>query len=249
MEIVNCLNKYSSGYYEDMFGSFDIDTIDSFRRATKFLSDFALNADCYQQECVPRMRNVFKPIGVDEFNIYTSPISMLFQPDFETTLHISSPMFTEETYNLFQKICQECNDHFFYIVEDSDEDTAFQLKIPVTTSWEQLLSGGFISTVLFKMPYNNYRLFGDSCSWGKWCDYENSWADYEIFGCKLDIPEVINYNQEQALSVDDYLHIKNNIGFPKNIQIRTDAVLPNHMQEDNRDEIKYKYERLALYVK
>lgn len=219
MEINNCLKKYSGSYYEDMFGLSNTKTIGSFGCASKFLSEFALSADEYQYECVPKMQKVFCSVGVDEFDICTSPVSMLFQPDFKTTLQISSPMFTEETYHLIQKICHACGDRYFYIVEDSLEDTVFQLKIPVTTSWEQLKSGSFISAVLFNMPYNKYRIFGDSCSWGKWCDYENSWADYEIFGSILDIPEIRNYNQKMALSVEDYLYIQNTIGFPKNIQI------------------------------
>lgn len=161
MEITNCLKKYSDVYYEEMFGSSVTKSSDGFSHASKFLSDFALSTDEYLQECAPKMQKVFKPVGVAEFKICTSPVNMLFQPDYETTLLISSPLFMEDTYHLIQKICQACGDRFLYIVEDSVEDTAFQLKIPVTTSWEQLQSGGFISTVLFNMPYNNYRIFGD----------------------------------------------------------------------------------------
>jgi len=73
------------------------------------------------------------------------------------------------------------------------------------------------------MPYNNYRIFGDSCSWGRWCDYENSWADYEIFGSKCDIPEIKDYLQKMALSLDDYLYMQNNIGFPKSIHVMIDG--------------------------
>lgn len=148
MEINNCLKKYSGSYYEDMFGLSNTKTIDSFGCASKFLSEYALNADEYQYECVPKMQKVFCSVGVDEFDICTSPVSMLFQPDFKTTLQISSPMFTEETYHLIQKICHACGDRYFYIVEDSLEDTVFQLKIPVTTSWEQLKSEVYLGSFI-----------------------------------------------------------------------------------------------------
>ena len=249
MEITSCLKKYSDVYYEEMFGSSVSKNNHGFSHASKFLSDFALSTDEYLQECAPKMQKVFKPVGVAEFKICTSPVNMLFQPGYETTLLISSPLFMEDTYHLIQKICQACGDRFLYIVEDGAEDTAFQLKIPVTTSWEQLQSGGFISTVLFNMPYNNYRIFGDSCNWGRWCDYENSWADYEIFGSKLEIPEIKDYIKEMALSSDDYLYMQNNIGFPKNINIITGGILPDQTQKDGNREIIRKSQELSLYIK
>lgn len=249
MEITSCLNKYSDFYYEDMFGSSASKSIDGFNHASRFLSDFALSTDEYQDDCVHKMQKVFFPVGDADFDIRTSPVSMLFQPDFKTTLQISSPMFTEETYHLIQKICQVCGDRFFYIVEDSNEDTAFQLKIPVTTTWKQLQSGGFVSAVLFNMPYNNYRIFGDSCNWGKWCDYENSWSDYEIFGNKLDIPEIRKYHQQMALSVEDYLYMRNNAGFPPNIRVLSDTIRPDGMLSDKWCENKTEWNGLTLYVK
>ena len=250
MEITECLNKYSDCYYEDMFGSsYNKKTTDGLSRASKFLSDFALSAYEYQQECVPIMEKVFKSLKTGEFKIRTSPVSMLFQPDYETTLHIFSPMFTEDSYHYIQKICQACGDSYFYIVEDSDEDAAFQLKIPATTSWEQLQSGGFISAVLFNMPYNNYRIFGDSCSWGIWCDYENSWADYEIFGSKPDIQEIRNYNQQMALSVEDYSYMQNHTDFPQTIRIASGTNLSEIKLTDDRRDVKSKCNELTLYVK
>lgn len=252
MKIANCLKKYSDRYYEEMFGLSKTKAIDGFSRASKFLSDFALSTESYLQECVPKMQKVYKSIGFNEFDIRTSPACMMFQPDFGATLHVSSPMFSEETWLLIQKICCACGDHFLYIIEESPEDSAFQLKIPITASWERLQSGSYISTVLFSMPYNNYRIFGDSCSWGKWCDYENSWSDYEIFGNNLDIPEIRKYNEQMALPVDDYLYMKNNTGFPPNIRVISNVFLHDYALTDDRSEIKSKWneaDMLTLYVK
>lgn len=249
MVIENCIKKYSDSYFEDMFGVSNTKAVESYSRALRFLSDFALDDNQYLQECVPIMQSVFNPVKANEFDIHTSSFNILFQKGFNMSLQISSPMFTEETYCFIQIIFQACGDHYFYIVEDSADNAAFHLKIPTTTSWKQLLSGGFISAVLFNMPYNNYRVFGDSGSWGKLCNYENSWSDYEIFGSKLDTPEIRNYNKQMALSVDDFLYLQNNIGFPPSIRILSDVTIPDSKLTDDRYQANNKRKDLSLYVK
>ena len=204
-----------------MFGLSCEKESDSYQNALSFLENHALSDDDYLHECIPIMQNIFKPIDAGEFDIFTSSLNMLFQQGYNMSLHISSPMFSEETYHFIQDICLACGDRYFYIIEDGDDTTTFHLRMPVTTNWEQLLSGGFISAVLFSMPYNKYRVFGDSGSWGKWCDYENAWSDYEIFGSRLDLPEIREYNKLMALSVEDYLYLKNEVGFPQSIRILT----------------------------
>ena len=249
MVIEKCLRKYSDSYYEDMFGEAGANVIDSFNQASRFLSDFALSEESYKDECMPIMNKVFKFFQVGSFDIKSSPANILFQYGFNMSLQISSPMFTEEAYLLMQNIFKVCGDKYFFIVEDRLEDAAFQLKIPVTTSWKQLLSGGFISAVLFNMPYNSYRIFGDSGSWGKWCDYESSWSDYEIFGSNLDIPEIREYNLQMALPVDDYLYMKSNIGFPKDIQVRCDTILSNGIAVGEGADAKSYSKEMTLYLK
>ena len=47
--------------------------------------------------------------------------------------------------------------------------------------------------VLFNRPNCNYYVFGDSGKWGKWCDYDNIYSDYEIFCYKYVISPIMEY--------------------------------------------------------
>lgn len=211
MVIKDCLKKYSNGYYDDMFGFYGKVDTKSRHKAEEFLKSYALGNKDFQQKCLPLMQNVFKHSNNCEFDIRKSSANELFQEGFQTYIHISSPMFTEESYLYIQKICKVCKDEYFYIVEDNNDSSAFQLRIPATTKWENLVSGGFISIVLFNMPYNNYKVFGDSGNWGKWCDYDNPWVDYEIFGTKVDFIDVKNYNSLMELSEKELSYLPEKI--------------------------------------
>ena len=203
MDVTSCLKKYSDNYYENMFGFFGEVNAKGQYKAEQFLKNYALSDSTFRQECLPVMQKVFKPFNTYDFDIRKCSFDTLFHDGFRTFFHVSSPMFTEESYLYLQKISKACGDNYFYIVEDSDDDFAFQLKIPTTTRWKKLMSGGFISSVLFHMPYNIYRIFGDSGFWGKLCNYDNPWVDYEIFGSKLDMMEVRNYHSLMKLSENE----------------------------------------------
>ena len=49
------------------------------------------------------------------------------------------------------------------------------MKYPAGISWDELTSGNFVSSVMIEMPHNEYFLFSESASWGRYAanDYEN----------------------------------------------------------------------------
>jgi len=204
MNIEECLKKYSNSYYENMFALSNTKTSDSYSHAIEFMHHYALSDEDYLRECYPLMEKVFKLSDSMEFDIYTSSLEILFQPDFHLFIHISSPIFTKENFLSVKNICKAYGEDYIYIVEDNYEETAIQLRIPSSISWNDLLSGGFMSNILFNMPYNKCRIFGSSGNWGRWCDYENTWIDYEIFGYKKENAEVIEYNRLMSLSEAEY---------------------------------------------
>lgn len=72
--------------------------------------------------------------------------------------------------------------------EFTDGEPMFRMKFPVNITWEELTSGNYISAVLLEMSYNEYFVFGNSGSYGKYSanDYEhpmdmNSLEDKLIF--------------------------------------------------------------------
>ena len=65
----------------------------------------------------------------------------------------------------------------FIIIENTfgnEEKPFFRMKFPVSISWEEFMSGNFISSILFEMFQNEYFVFGKNDAWGKYAasDYE-----------------------------------------------------------------------------
>ena len=65
----------------------------------------------------------------------------------------------------------------------------FKMKYPVDTPWDELMSGNFISTVLFEMFHDEYFVFSESGMWGMYCanDYD---SPLNIIGFKPDYADI-----------------------------------------------------------
>lgn len=78
----------------------------------------------------------------------------------------------------FQKCMRRTDDHYFVIIQNlfgKDVDvnvTPFMLKFPADISWEELMSGNYISSVLFEWSANEYFMYGDSGKWGQYSSSE-----------------------------------------------------------------------------
>jgi hypothetical protein len=46
------------------------------------------------------------------------------------------------------------------------DDPPIRLRFPVTATWQDLLSGNFMSSIVFEMLYKEYLVLGNSGSWG-----------------------------------------------------------------------------------
>lgn len=199
MNIEKCLGLYCDIFFHEFWGiNQQIKDEESLRlQAIDFLKQYSLNDLEYKDNCVPVMKKVFRCSPEMSFDVSMMSMSELIEEGFEYFSYYSSPLFWKESYELIQKISRECGDNNIYIIEDEscekESDVAFKIKIPVSKSWEDLSNGGFIADVLFNMPNHNYYVFGDSGKWGKWCDYDNRYYDYETFCCKHVTPSVLDY--------------------------------------------------------
>ena len=199
MNIEKCLDNYSEAFYHDFYGMNRLinDEKALSQQASLFLHRYAMSDSEYNSICVPVMQKVFKSSPSKTFNIREEPIGEMFRDKYKYFTYQSSPLFWDESYELIQKICSEYGDQYLFIIEEEscekDPDMAFKIKIPVNHSWEEVSNGGYITDVLFNMFRNNYYVFGDRGMWGRWCDYNNDYMDYEAFGYMTEVPAVSKY--------------------------------------------------------
>ena len=209
MNIQKCLSIYSDKYYRLMFGLHqELDFESSYKKAEAFLNHYAITTESELSACHQIMHKMFTHSEKDSFFVEKDTPRNLFVEGVNLFAQISSPLFWAEHFSYIQKIGMAMGDRFFYILEEeaceADVDVAFKMKIPIDISWEELADGGFISDVVFNMFHNNYYVFGDSGKWGRWCDYENDWMDYEIFAYSEMCPAVEAY-RKWCSSDNDYL--------------------------------------------
>jgi hypothetical protein len=204
-----CLEKYSDEFYSLMYGrkgtGIDASNIDQGRL---FLQKYYMDDVEYEGKCMQAMRKVFANNPESFFDIRYKTIQDLLSNQSHYFSYQSSPLFWKESYELIQAICVKYGDRYIYILEEERCETApeaaFKLKIPVNHSWEMLANGGCIANVLFNMFQNNYYVFGDSGKWGKWCDYDNDFIDYEVFAYKYETPQIAAYKDYFAITEEDY---------------------------------------------
>ena len=139
--------------------------------AEKYLQKYWLEEVEYQKEWKAIQNKIFKQD--------VSLPDLVFRLELEMIALRGGCLFVEEDFMQLQKVMQEVGDKYFVVVQDSQEFTEgepmFRMKFPVNITWDELISGNYISSVLLEMTYNNYFVFGDSGRWGKY-----SATDYEM---------------------------------------------------------------------
>ena len=220
MNIETCLEKYSDEFYSLMYGINDsMSQEESMKKARAFLHQYAMSDSEYNNICIPAMRKIFVSKPETYFDIRNMGVGELFGVESDYFTYLSSPLFWKETYELIQAVCKDYGDQYIFIVEEERceecPEAAFKLKIPISNSWEVVSEGGFIADVLFNMFNNNYYVFGDSGNWGKWCDYDNDYLDYEVFGYKYVMASVLSYKDFFSITKEEY----KSYYIPKNLRV------------------------------
>lgn len=237
MNIETCLEKYSDKFYSLMYGVNDrMSPEESMEKAKAFLLQYAMSDQEYREICLPVMQKIFRCSPDKCFNIQAMTISEMFRNDFVYFSYQSAPLFWKESYELVLSICKNCGDHNIFIVEEERCEecptSVFQIKIPVGIPWNDISDGGFITDVLFNMFRNNYYVFGDSGSWGKWCDYDNDYIDYEVFGYRHSNTAVLAYKDYFSISKNDF---KEYINLPGNLRV----AFWNTIKREKKSKMKY----------
>ena len=133
---------------------------------------------------------------------------MIFQENFELMPLIGGVVFDQEDFEGLKNCMLKVGDTEFVILENAhvkpiiknEENEPINLptlcfKFPVSITWDELMGGGMISYELFRVPYRDFYIFGDSGTWGKYFAPEYVDKTIDPIGTPLDI---IGFKKELA---------------------------------------------------
>lgn len=134
------------------------------QKAKAYLEKYWLTAHEYS--------TVWKPIQDRVFVSKEQASICYFQPEFALIKLVGGCLFLEADFKKLQKAMLAVGDPHFVVIQTSQDFTEgepmFRMKFPVGISWAELMSGNYISAVLFEMNCNEYAIFGNSGKIGKY---------------------------------------------------------------------------------
>ena len=103
---------------------------------------------------------------------------MIFKKDFEYIGLLGGGIFEEKDFNQFKSCLDKIGEKTFVVVQDLfryELETirhTLKMKYPADISWEELMSGNYISTILFEGFECDYYVFGNNDEWGMYVSDE-----------------------------------------------------------------------------
>jgi len=199
-EYTQLIKKYSSGKYslysksgrEEKWGNKTI--------AEEYLKKYFIPKNEYN--------NIWKPIQSEIFSA-ESPPSMVFSNGFNALALRGGFLFTRKNYEALQNCLLSINEKYIVVIQNDFHGLIspplFRMKYPISTTWEELMSGNFISTALFEMFHNDYYVFGENAVWGKYSanDDENP---LDIIGFKPNVSNI--FIKEFMVSDEEWCILK-----------------------------------------
>ncbi|MBK1442510.1 hypothetical protein JHJ32_21100 [Parapedobacter sp. ISTM3] len=144
--------------------------------------------------------SVWKPIQDKIFVQGKSLPNLIYHSEFEMIVANGGCLFLEEDFKQLQKAILSIGEMYFVVVQNIQEYTngepMFRMKFPVNITWEELISGNYISAVLLEMSLNEYFVFGENGNWGKYSanDYEHP---LDIIGFKSELAPIFQEHFKQ----------------------------------------------------
>lgn len=173
--------------------------------AEKYLEKYWLPKEEYEKAWKPIQDRIF-------INQEKGLPSLIFAKEYEIIALRGGVLFEEKDFKQLQDCFLKVGDKHFVIVENSFgnelQRTPFRMKYPVAISWQEFMSGNFISSVLAEMCANEYFVFGDSAAWGKYAanDYEKP---LDIIGFKKEysqlFKDIFRVPKEEEFEIFEWL--------------------------------------------
>lgn len=133
-------------------------------KAQKYLKKYGLFDTFYQSE--------WQKLHNSIFDLSKQLPDMIFKKDFEFISLLGGVIFEQKDFEQFKFCLQQIGERNIAVIQStfgisSDHKShALRMKYPSNIGWSELISGNFISTVLFEASENDYYIFGDSGEWG-----------------------------------------------------------------------------------
>jgi hypothetical protein len=177
----NAYSMYSKLIPESEWGNREI--------ALEYLKRNFLSIEEYAQKWKPIQSSIFQneKIGLP---------AKVFKEGFSLLAIRGGILFEREDFENLQNCIEAIGDKSLVIIQNdfggAVKKPLLRMKYPVDITWERLMSGNFVSTVLFEMFANEYFVFSESGNWGKYSanDYE---YPLDIIGFK---PELVHIFQK-----------------------------------------------------
>jgi hypothetical protein len=97
---------------------------------------------------------------------------MVFKDDFELTVEINDGLFSETSFKKLKDCLISIGEESFVVIgQDFNgklERPIFRMKFPVNISWDEMMSGDFISMILFGFSQGEYMVYGQTSEWAKY---------------------------------------------------------------------------------
>ena len=140
---------------------------DKTRRDTeRFFRKYWLSGDEYLSKWKPTEESTYAITGQRFPNVR-------FRREWSLIALRGGRIFAEEDFYSLQACMVETGDTYFAVVEHLDEinpyhgEPRLRFKFPADITWQELMSGGYVSQSLFEWPVKEYLVFGNSGMWGK----------------------------------------------------------------------------------
>jgi len=151
-------------------------------------------------------KSFWKPIQDKIFISKNGFPDLIFNSEYELLALRGGCLFLQEDYEQLQKVLLKIGETEFVIIQSTQDFTEgepmFKMKFPVNTSWEELISGNYISAVILEMSYNEYFVFGASGMWGKYSANDYKYP-LDIIGFKSEFEAVFKHQLKQQKEEQD----------------------------------------------
>ena len=139
---------------------------------------------------------------------YTSYPDGLLNDNFNIMIIKGGPLFGRDDFEQLRRCMKVTGDIYFVLLEDYDEDNPpdnlppstglinwppLRFKFPADITFDEIMSGDFVSAEVFDCPVRDYFIFGDSGLWGIYAgdDFE---TPLQIIGFKKEYSGLFHRN-------------------------------------------------------
>lgn len=193
-EYMRILNEYSANTYSMYSKIIPEDEWGNKRVALEYLKKYFLCEEDYLQIWKPIQNTIFvnEEIGLP---------ARIFKDGFYLLVSRGGILFEKKEFENLQNCIEEVGDNNLVIIQNDFggivKKPLLRMKFPAHITWHELMSGNFVSSVLVEMFANEYFVFSESGSWGKYSanDYEHP---LDIIGFNPVLESLFKHNFKQS---------------------------------------------------